>query len=108
MKGKLNWRAYAAGERNAVINDVKDILLDNGGYLLNFQPFSDLALSLTIEIEEKDIPAMFQALKSKLNLDNVKPDHLNQTSSDEWWIFLHISFIEGKGKLETIVPEVPG
>jgi hypothetical protein len=108
MKGKLNWQACAAGDRNAVINDVKDILLNSGGYLVNFQPFSDLALSLMIEIEEKDIPKLFQTLKSRLRLDDVHLDHLNPASDNEWLIFLHISFPAGRGDLETVVPEVPG
>lgn len=108
MIRKLNWRAYTSKDRLEVLEEVKRLVMTSSGYIVNFQAFSDLALSLSIQIEEKGIPDLWQALSSVLEVSDTELNHLNPNSESEWLIFIHISFTRGKGNLETIVPEVPG
>lgn len=108
MQGKQNWQAYTPRDRNAVITETEQTLLENGGYILHFNIFSDLAISLMIEAVEKDIPQLFVALNTVITVEEVDLSQVDPSSTREWLIFLYISFSKGKGKLETIVPEVPG
>jgi len=50
MIRKLFWEAYSNGDRNKTIDLVKEVILKNDGYLINYMMFSDLAISLRIEI----------------------------------------------------------
>jgi len=108
MLKKLNWQAYTDGERNKVIEEVKDVISSSDGYILNFQMFSDLALSLSIEIEGNGIHTFHQAISSVLKISNLDEDIINVKSKKEWLIFLNIPFSRGKGDLERKIPAVPG
>ena len=108
ISGKVNWRAISSGDRNIIIESVKQAISKSDGYILNFQLFSDLALSLTIEIEEKQIPALYQALSPLLNLIEPLPANLNSHSEKEWWVLMNITFSQGTGDVSQEVPMVPG
>ena len=50
MKKKLNWNIYSGKPRLAVIDQIKDAISNNGGCIMNFNMFSDLALTLSVEV----------------------------------------------------------
>jgi hypothetical protein len=77
-----------------------------GGLNSNF--FSDLALSLTIEIEEKHIASLYTRLKEAMNISTFDFDNIDRQSQKEWWIFLNITFTRGKGDLKIATRDVPG
>ena len=76
--------------------------------ILNFNMFSDLALSLSIEIEENRITDLHKALQKVITVSEIDDDKLRSSSQKAWIIFLNISFSKGAGKLKTTVPDVPG
>lgn len=108
MLKKLNWQAFSNGDRAKVIGKVKDIISVNDGCIMNFNIFSDLALSLSIEIEEKCIPRLYKALCSVVSLSEFDIQDINTSSQKEWIIFMNISFGSGEGNLKQEIPEVPG
>lgn len=108
MRKKLNWQAYSVNDRNETIEKVKEAISRNDGYILNFNMFSDLALSLHIEIEENRIIDLHSALKGIIKLSDIDVEKILGTSRKEWFVFLNISFSKGKGELKTKVPAVPG
>lgn len=108
MMKKWNWEAFSSFERTSIIEEVKSTISSNSGAIMNFNMFSDLALNLSIEIEEKDIPKLHSALTKVLSVSNLDNGKLNKMSNKENFIFLNISFASGEGKLKNVIPEVPG
>ena len=108
MQEKLNWEAFSSKDRNKVIEEVKNCISTHDGYILNFNLFSDLALSLSIEIEEKKIPALLKALSYVITIDDFISKKIKLDSKKEWLIFMNISFSQGKGVLKREIPSVPG
>ena len=65
MQKKLSWELFSNTNRHEVIDAIKNIISDNDGCIMNFTSFSDLALGLSIEIEEnkiQDFTKSFQSL----------------------------------------------
>ena len=108
MLKKLNWEAIATDERNKVIEAVKDAISTHDGYIMNFNMYSDLGLSLSIEIEENNIIGLYKALATILNMPDFKEGHININSKKECLLLLYVSFIQGKGALKNVIPKVPG
>ncbi|MEJ8800515.1 hypothetical protein [Pontibacter sp. H249] len=108
MIRELNWQAVTEQERNKAINELKSMILNSGGYIINSIFFSDLALSLTIEIEEKDIFILHSKFNEFMTISALGLENLNDNSDKQWWIFLNVTFNQGKGNLKVEVPEVPG
>ena len=108
MLKKLNWEAIATDERNKVIEAVKDAISTHDGYIMNFNMYSDLGLSLSIEIEENNIVGLYKALSTILKMSDFKDDHIKLKSKKECLLLLYVSFIQGKGSLKKTIPQVPG
>ena len=108
VKNKLNWQAYSNKERIKIIESIKETISKSDGYIINFTLFSDLALSLNIEIEENKISDLHSELSKFIKISESLPDNLNLNSSKEWWILMNISFSKGKGDLKVEIPNVPG
>jgi len=108
MQKKLSWQAYSSEDRNKVIEEIKDSISTGDGYILNFNMFSDLGLTLSIEIEEYKIESLHKTLSLILNISELENQSINQESKRDWLIFLNISFGRGKGELKQEIPEVPG
>ncbi|SFF99505.1 hypothetical protein [Pontibacter chinhatensis] len=108
MIRKLNWQVFTEQERNKAIEDLKGKISSHGGYIVNSTFFSDLAISLTIEIEENDILKLYASIQESMTISESGFDNLNVNAGNEWWIFLNVTFRQGKGDLKIDVPNVPG
>lgn len=108
VKNKINWQAFSYSNRHETIELLKHTISKNDGYIINFNMFSDLAISLTVEIEENKISNLHRDLARILQVSEPEPEHLNLNSNTEWWILMNISFGKGQGKLKVETPNVPG
>ncbi|MEM9982064.1 MAG: hypothetical protein AAF734_06180 [Bacteroidota bacterium] len=108
MKNKLNWHIYSHQERNAVINHLKAIISSADGYIISSNFFSDIAMNLTVEIEERNIKTLHYLLSQEMSISKFDVNTFDQASKKEWWIFLNINFGQGKGDLKINIPNVPG
>ncbi len=108
MQKKLNWEAFSNGKRNKVIEELKNTISSSDGYIMNFNMFSDLALTLSIEIEENKIQTLHKALALVLKVSELDLNELNLESKKDWIIFINISFGKGIGELKQKIPKVPG
>jgi len=108
MHPKLNWQAYTNRNRTEVLEAVKEAVNRHNGYIIAFNRFSDLALSLSMEVEAQNIPGLFKAIQQLVRLSGPLPDDGASFAHQEWLVLLHISFAKGKGDLEIEVPAVPG
>lgn len=104
VSNSIFWSAVGHGDRITVISECERII-DNYGFIMEFKKFSDLALSLYIDVESNKIPRLYEALKSVLNLDVFDFKEVNEKTHT---IFLNISFADGHGDLKQEIPNVPG
>lgn len=99
------WTGYSNEERHLAINKIQAIIAKYGN-LVDFKLFSDISLSMTIEIEEFKIDELYAELDKNIGINNF--DLLNSISKIERTVLLNITFIKGSGKLIIEVPSVPG
>jgi hypothetical protein len=96
---------YSNDERQSAINKIKNVISKYGD-VVDFMFFSDISLSMTIEIEELKIDRLYDELNNNLKID--KFDYLNSISKKERTVYLNITFTKGTGNLIIAVPSVPG
>jgi hypothetical protein len=106
VKQKLNWDIYSNQERIKGIEELKSIISSHDGFIVNHNFFSDLALSLTIEIEENKIKGLHNALGNAVAVSDLEQKTLDPESTKEWWVFLNVSFNKGTGELKNNIPSV--
>jgi hypothetical protein len=101
----LFWKGYTQQERTHFLQTIQPVIAPFGD-IVDFKLFSDLAITITIEIRECNINLLYQALEAHLYLDPV--NLFLSHSSREQTLFLNISFSSGRGDLQVEVPAVPG
>ena len=102
---RIFWTGYCNKERTTAIYEIEKIL-SNYGFVTDFRRFSDISISMTIEIEELKIDQLYSDLKKYLSLNSF--EKLNSDSNNECIIYLNTSFVKGTGNLIIEVPSVPG
>ena len=108
MLKKLNWTCYTNKPRLSVIENIKEVISSSDGYIMNFTMFSDLALSLSVEIPEDDIVSLHNALSAIVTVSPIDSAVDIGNSKKEWLVFMNISFSKGTGELKIETPDVPG
>ncbi len=113
---KMNIISYAPVRyRNTIISKIETIVTICGGYVDDFNFFSDLAITLRIlGIRQPDtLTQFYQRLKldfQELQLDDETINMLNVCSSNDdrysLFILFQILFIDAKGDLRQNVPAV--
>jgi hypothetical protein len=113
---KMNIISYAPVRyRNTILSEIETVVTLCGGYVDDFNFFSDLAITLRIlGVRQPDTLRLFyQRLKldiARLRLDNETIKVLNSCSSstDRYSLFIlfQILFIDAKGDLRQDVPAV--
>ncbi len=98
------WSGICHDERLKGIEEIQQIV---GRYasILNFQRFSDMALSLVLELDEPDLPVLHRELSDILTINEVT---LETVPGKSCILFLNITFTKGTGDLLIEVPRVPG
>jgi hypothetical protein len=108
MRKKLNWQGYTNDNRNLIIDRVKTVINKSEAYIVNFTSYSDLALSLSLEVEEKSIRPLYHSMTEILTLSDQNFDALDQNANKEWLVLMNISFGSGTGNMKSDIPNVPG
>jgi hypothetical protein len=99
------WAGISNDERINAIDKITGII---GKYatVLNFQRYSDISLSLILEIEECKVNDLYNSLKSIITID-CNPFDLSD-SQICCIILLSITFTQGTGDMKIEVPQIPG
>ena len=105
---KLNWSVYSKEPRLSVVDKLKEAISSNGGSITHFHMFSDLALSLRIEIECNQIANLHRSLSRVVSVSELESGVVYPDSKQEWVLLLNVSFSDGKGELRKNIPAVPG
>lgn len=99
------WTGYSNDERHAAINKIQSIISGYGD-IVDFNVFSDISLSIKIEIDELKINKLYDELSRNMGID--KFEYLNSIAKVERTVYLNIIFNKGTGNLKIEVPSVPG
>lgn len=99
------WTAYSNNERIAAIIEIERVI-SSFGFITDFKQFSDISISLKIEIEECKIFELFKTLENIIAID--KCDEQFSTSNRERIIYINITFTKATGNLIIEIPAVPG
>ena len=99
------WSGFSDSERHSAINKIQSVVSKYGD-VIDVHFFSDISLSMTIEIEEFKIDKLYNELTKIIGVQN--SELLNSISKKERTIYLNITFSKGKGDLKIEVPALPG
>jgi len=108
MLKKQFWEGFTNIERLDAINKIQNIISNNSGCIINFNRFSDLALSLMLEVEPDKVIALYEALNNYMTVTGLPEGYENEKTLRDITIFFNITFGKGKGDLSIEVPQVPG
>jgi hypothetical protein len=103
--GKLYWTGICSKERTQAIPQISTIV-NRHGCFTDFKLFSDVSLSMVIEVEERKVDALYEELGNYLALDDSPAVRSN--SAQERIILFHVTFTRGTGNVAREVPAVPG
>ena len=101
----LFWTGYCKNDRISAISKIETIV-NTYGYIVDFKMFSDISITINIDIEESKIDKLYTALNTYLSVD--KSDELYTDSNRERTIYLNIIFTIGTGDLKIETIAVPG
>ena len=99
------WTGFSHDERHSAIDKIQSVVSQYGD-VVDVHLFSDISLSMAIEIEEFKIDKLYDGLTKIIGIQ--KPEYLNSISKKERTIYLNITFVNGTGNLKIEVPSVPG
>ncbi|MEQ1798368.1 MAG: hypothetical protein ABL872_10460 [Lacibacter sp.] len=99
------WTGYSNDERHSSMSIIKRVIAKYGD-IVDFKFFSDISLTMVIEIEEFKIDKLFDELTDNIGID--KFEYLNSISKKERTVYLNVTFSKGTGNLIIEVPSVPG
>jgi len=99
------WTGYSNDERHSSMSAIKNIVAKYGD-IVDFKLFSDISLSMVIEMEESNIDKLYNELADNIAIDTF--EYLNSMSRKERTVYLNVTFTKGTGNLIVEVPAVPG
>lgn len=99
------WTGFCSKNRNQAISEIEQIISKHG-FITDFKKFSDISISLVIEITERKIDLLYNELFEYMTLYDF--NLLSSASENERTILLNITFTKGTGDLKIEVPAVPG
>lgn len=96
---------YYNKERLSGINEIKEVI-NKFGFIVDFKMFSDVSVSISVEIEERKIDDLYIGLERIMKLEDFQ--RLNSNSNKESLILLNVTFNKGGGDLRIHAPAIPG
>jgi signal peptidase I len=96
---------YSNEERHLSMHIIQRVIAKHGD-IVDFKFFSDISVTIVVEIEEFKIDKLYDELGNNLALDQF--EYLNSVSKRERTVYLNISFTHGTGNLKIPVPPIPG
>ena len=106
-KGNIFWTGICKQHRIEGMQEAEEII-DALGFITDFKQFSDLAISLVIDVEACKVNKLYHALSEKFVMDPFDEIQVENDDTNSTQIFFNISFTEGHGELKIEVPNVPG
>jgi hypothetical protein len=102
------WEGFTNVERLEAISEIQKVISNNGGSIINFNRFSDMALSLMLEVEANKVIALYEALNKFMTVSGLPEGYQNENTIQDIKVFFNITFGQSTGNLIIEVPQVPG
>lgn len=102
---RIYWTAYCNKDRNQAIFELEKII-NNHGFITSFNRFSDIAISLIIEIEQRKINALYNDLVNFCSISEIC--NIDSDSETECIILLNLTFTKATGDFVIEIPAIPG
>lgn len=99
------WTGCTNKQPNLAISEIEQII-NHHGFIVDFKRFSDISISMIIEIQEQKTSLLYNELKQYMILND--PDSFASVSEDDCTILFSITFTRGTGDLRIEIPSVPG
>jgi hypothetical protein len=101
----IYWKGFCIKDRNIGIYETESII-NQYGFIVDFQMFSDIEIGIKIEIEELKIFKLYTNLKMVIDLCDYTD--LNSESNIERTILLNVTFLKSTGNMKIEGPIGPG
>ena len=101
---KFYWKGICKDDRIRMISRINEIIEDHGA-ILNFQRFSDISLSMVIEVDPGKLLSLHEKLEAVMSLQT-KQD-ISRAPAEGAILFLNVTFASGSGELEIEIPDIP-
>jgi len=105
---KFRLKAFASEDRHNIIESVQDIVNDSKCFLISYKMFSDLQMSMYIEMKEHRLLNFYHRLSKKIKLSVFDLNDYDVHSKKTCRVYLNVSFVKGVGNLKVNVPKIPG
>jgi hypothetical protein len=102
---RLYWTGISSQSRLEGIGPVQ-ACIDPFGFVVDHKLFSDVAVALVIETEERNIAPMYARLKEAIQIN--EPLEPTADTHREYVVLCNITFAKGTGNQIHEVPAVPG
>jgi hypothetical protein len=104
---KFYWTGICKEERIAGINRMQACIRAHG-FVVDFKFFSDISLSLFVEIEGQYVKDLYAELSKFMDITSEDEMDIQAQSHGECLILFHVTFSKGTGNMKVEVPAVPG
>ena len=98
------WEIISSEDRIAGINHIKAVV-DRYGSIMEFKKFSDLSMSLIIEMNSTDLDPFRNRLKEVASIMSESAEDM--IPGQEIMLYLNITFAHGTGDLRHEIPDFP-
>ncbi len=102
---RIYWKGICNKNRIEGISSIEEVISEYG-FLLDIKLFSDLSISMIIEIEERNIYSLYQNLSEMIDMSDFVD--FASSSTRERVILFNVTFVKGSGDLRVEVPASPG
>ncbi|MGL2994822.1 hypothetical protein [Flavobacterium sp. TSSA_36] len=101
----IYWKGYTSLERHFALEAIQSVV-SRFGCIINAVMFSDVAVTLVIEIEANRIDQLYQELQQLMAMDAFQK--MDTIATKEKVIYCTITFSKATGNLKNEVSNVPG
>ncbi|MDR6561151.1 MULTISPECIES: hypothetical protein [unclassified Arcicella] len=102
---KYYWTGICNENRNTGISIIQECI-NKYGFITDYKFFSDISMSMFIEINESLINTLYADLsKTIIIIDHIEA---NSDATIECLILFNITFSKGTGNMKVEIPAVPG
>lgn len=108
MKKLYRFEVYSSDDRYLTLDTIQNMVRHFRGFLMNYQMYSDLQISLYIEMKECRLLNFYHQLKKKVKVSKFDLEHFDPHSRATCRVDIVVYFVKATGKLKVNIPEVPG
>lgn len=113
MPDRIHLQGVTGGVRHSVIDELREVIGNAGGWIVDFHLFSNLAISLIFELERSRLTSLidqFERIDIRLSDASIEilSDPDRHAGEGDLRVLFNLAFQNGDGDLRTPIPAIPG